>query len=655
MCGIFGMTVSENSPLSVDVVTNIINTLFKLSESRGKEAAGIAVFSDNSIAVYKEPLPASKMINTSTYKKFLKRYIKVGNDDNKTIQPPFTFIGHSRLVTDGLQGISYNNQPVVKDDVVCVHNGIIVNVKQLWNKFPQLKRKYEIDTEIIASLIRLFFNETNSLPHSLSKLFSYIYGSASIAFLLDNSPFLGLATNTGSLYLLTSTKPFNFIIFASELYIIKQLASKQSFKKLSTSFEVFQLKPMEGLLINLYNTNTVKFQLNAETFGHPAEERNDNVQYKIVDLSMEVLKKLTEIKRCTKCILPETFPFIKFNQNGECNYCEEYKKIQVKGHDALEKLVSKYRRTDGQPDCIVAFSGGRDSSYMLHYIKTILKMNPVAYTYDWGMVTDLARRNQARICGKLGIEHIIVSADIKRKRKNIQRNVKAWLKKPSLGMIPLFMAGDKQYFYYAHKLRKQLGVKLVFLGGNPLEKTNFKTGFCGVKEAGRRPYDIPLKGKLQMVLYYLKQFIINPSYINPSLIDTLFAFYSSYISKHDFVWFYQYIKWDESEIMKTLKSEYDWEVATDTDTTWRIGDGTAAFYNYIYYTVAGFTEIDTFRSNQIREGMISREEAIRLIQEENKPRYDSIREYTHLIGIDCEEALYVINSMDKLYIKNKEI
>ena len=31
-------------------------------------------------------------------------------------------------------------------------------------------------------------------------------------------------------------------------------------------------------------------------------------------------------------------------------------------------------------------------------------------------------------------------------------------------------------------------------------------------------------------------------------------------------------------------------------------DGTAGFYNYVYHTVAGFTEHDTFRSNQIREG-----------------------------------------------------
>ena len=63
-------------------------------------------------------------------------------------------------------------------------------------------------------------------------------------------------------------------------------------------------------------------------------------------------------------------------------------------------------------------------------------MNPIAVTYDWGMVTDLARRNQARICGMLGIEHVIVAADIPEKRNYIKNYVSGWLQKPHLGMVP---------------------------------------------------------------------------------------------------------------------------------------------------------------------------------------------------------------------------
>ena len=68
-------------------------------------------------------------------------------------------------------------------------------------------------------------------------------------------------------------------------------------------------------------------------------------------------------------------------------------------------------------------------------------------------------------------------------------------------------------------------------------------------------------------------------------------------------------------------------MASDTKTTWRIGDATAAFYNYIYQTLAGFTEDDDMLSNMIREGYIEREEALKRSKEYAKPRLESIKEY----------------------------
>ena len=65
--------------------------------------------------------------------------------------------------------------------------------------------------------------------------------------------------------------------------------------------------------------------------------------------------------------------------------------------------------------------------------------------------------------------------------------------------------------------------------------------------------------------------------------------------------------------------------------------------------MAGFNEYETFRSNQIREGAISRERALALLDEESVPRLQSIQEYCRTIGIDFDEAMKVINSIPKLY------
>ena len=83
-----------------------------------------------------------------------------------------------------------------------------------------------------------------------------------------------------------------------------------------------------------------------------------------------------------------------------------------------------------QDEVLVPFSGGRDSSYGLHLIIHELGLRPVTYTYDWGMVTDLGRRNVSRMSAKLGVENIIVAADITKKRDYIRRNLEAWIKHP---------------------------------------------------------------------------------------------------------------------------------------------------------------------------------------------------------------------------------
>ena len=70
------------------------------------------------------------------------------------------------------------------------------------------------------------------------------------------------------------------------------------------------------------------------------------------------------------------------------------------------------------------------------------------------------------------------------------------------------------------------------------------------------------------------------------------------------------------------------------------------FYNYIYMTARGFSEFDTFRSNQIREGMMTREEAISAVYTENRPRPQSIKWYLDTIGIDFDSAIRRINEMD---------
>lgn len=672
MCGIFGIIAKAEAGITQPLAENIIRELFILSETRGKESSGVAVRSaaDRTIHVTKDDVPASELIASKEYSTFL----------NKALEPAFSkgqqelaVIAHSRLVTNGTQEHNFNNQPCIKDGLVMVHNGIVTNVDALWAKYAgRIERKYEVDTEVLASLFRLFLNEGLSPVEAIRRVFNEMEGAASLAILINDAHQVLLATNTGSFY--TITDEAGSLVFASEAYIARTFTQQEGMRNRYADKTVEWLQPFTGKIIDLQSWSVQDFGLKDST---PGPVLKDTSAFTITDHSKGAglksapavatsnearLRKLVEfpeevmrgIRRCTRCLLPETFPYIHYDGAGVCNYCHSYqpKALLVDKRPQFEEVLKKYRRNDGKQDCIVAFSGGRDSSYGLHLLVKEFGMKPLTFTYDWGLVTDLARRNIARMTGKLGVENILVSADIKMKRRNVRLNVEAWLKSPRLGMIPLFMAGDKHFIAHVNTIRRQTGIHCDIWMENKLENTDFKAGFAGIKpNFGKERIDKQSTlAKFQMPLYYMRNFLANPGYLNASLPDTYSAFKAYYTEPREvYLLLFDYIPWNEETLDRTLKDEYNWEISPDTTSTWRIGDGTAAFYNYVYGLVAGFTEFDTFRSNQIREGMITRDEGLSHVLRENRPRFESMLWYFETIGVDMERALKVINAIPRVY------
>ena len=102
------------------------------------------------------------------------------------------------------------------------------------------------------------------------------------------------------------------------------------------------------------------------------------------------------------------------------------------------------------------------------------------------------------------------------------------LQKPHLGMVPLFMAGDKQYFQVLNDTAKKNSINLISFGASPYEFTTFKTGFAGVVDSSesRVKLDNLLQAseklsKIKLSLFYLKQVLSNSKYWNKSILDAL--------------------------------------------------------------------------------------------------------------------------------------
>jgi tRNA(Ile)-lysidine synthase TilS/MesJ len=119
------------------------------------------------------------------------------------------------------------------------------------------------------------------------------------------------------------------------------------------------------------------------------------------------------MKRCTHCILPETFPGIQLDENGLCQYCrrmpnpEQREEQRARLQTRFEELVSQVRAGDGY-HCLMSWSGGKDSTYTLWLLREQYDLRVLAFTFDNGFVSPAAFENMRAVAENLGVDHVIV-------------------------------------------------------------------------------------------------------------------------------------------------------------------------------------------------------------------------------------------------------
>ncbi|MCX6840353.1 MAG: N-acetyl sugar amidotransferase [Verrucomicrobia bacterium] len=139
----------------------------------------------------------------------------------------------------------------------------------------------------------------------------------------------------------------------------------------------------------------------------PVELPRHNVQslYKLPD----------EVKYCTRCVISNQRPRITFNEQGVCSACQfaEVKKGTIdwaKREEELQTLCDKHRRNDGRFDVVVPCSGGKDSGYVSHILKTKYGMHPLTVTWAPHWYTDIGRENLSRLIHS-GLSNVCFTPD----------------------------------------------------------------------------------------------------------------------------------------------------------------------------------------------------------------------------------------------------
>jgi Queuosine biosynthesis protein QueC len=326
--------------------------------------------------------------------------------------------------------------------------------------------------------------------------------------------------------------------------------------------------------------------------------------------------------RCSKCILPCTTPGISFNEKKECNFCEEnYPPYFPEGDESLIKLLQANIREGTSADCLVGLSGGKDSTYALLKLKEEFNMRVEAFTYIHEGSTTFSMENAKNICKKLNIKHHIVSLDKQTHLKTFIGFFEAWLKAPSPTRAAMTCVACKHLHILGLKIAEKRNIPMIVWSSTPLEVPPFVAikryaDNKKSKNASNAKSSILLLNEIVKSKGFLTTFI---KYFKTCYYGCLAVSPESVFLKKRFpgitpVLFYQYHNWDPKLIKNYIREKIDWKIPGDKE-DWHSDCLFHYFKDYMFISMMGASYYDAFLSNQIRYGLISREEALLKIEE----------------------------------------
>lgn len=355
------------------------------------------------------------------------------------------------------------------------------------------------------------------------------------------------------------------------------------------------------------------------------------------------------LKRCSRCVLPETAPNITFDKDGVCNFCHSYRKVEYEGESKLREILYSYRKDSNKYDCVVGISGGRDSSYTLLKLVKDYKLKVLAVNYENPFTDPQARINIDNAVQALNVD--VVSFKLKNNihEKTFKHNFTSWLRKPSPATIPMMCIACKLILPNVINYAKKYDVKCVVTGGNPYEYISFKRELLNVPTdenyMNLLTKSFGIKGFGGIASEVLK----NPSYCHPMCIPTMitgflygnpYSFGPRFLTpKINFIDIFHYIPWQEEEVLSRIKQELNWESPKRFSSSWRFDCTVSHLKDYMYMKTLSMTEKDDFYSKMVREGVITREDALMRIKEENKLHINEVQELLDSTGISIVSHL----------------
>ena len=334
---------------------------------------------------------------------------------------------------------------------------------------------------------------------------------------------------------------------------------------------------------------------------------------------------------CTRCIMNDHLPGIKYNDHGICNYCQTYDqfKKRIPNQTVLQKLfIKRMNAFKGKQeyDCLIGLSGGKDSSYVLHMLTNKYKLKVLTYTFDNGFLSEYAKQNITNLVEQIGVDHFFYKADWEFQKTFYQKMMKKLgipCKACSFGAygtsfrfafeknIPFVIHGRSpaQMFRELHPLSKDPTIPFIETNLTEYDREKQWETVTDVAERLMTLVD-NTDEKNNNNDNFLKGLM---TYFFPSIQDLLA---SDMIP--EFLGYFIFHEYDEEQMKKTLEKELNWK-RPDKDKTLSHADCLIHdAVEYLRVKKLGYLIIRPEISVLIRQGKITRKTALeRVTADEN--------------------------------------
>ena len=341
------------------------------------------------------------------------------------------------------------------------------------------------------------------------------------------------------------------------------------------------------------------------------------------------------LKYCSRCCLPETSEGIEFDDYGICTICrtsEEKMNINWSLREKkLRNIFNKFKSNKNY-DCLLPISGGKDSTFQSYVLKNIYGLNPLCVTHGQNWLSKKGRFNLENCLFKFDLDHLIFIPSRKIVNKVAKKSVSqigdaCWHCHIGVGSIS----------YQSSVIWK---INLVVFGEAPAD-TDARGQHKEIKEVS------PFRVIKESAIKESKKFV-DDDISEKELSHWAFPTKKELIqNKTKVIHLGQYIFWDEQKNIKFVSEKYGWQsgpVENTYKTYKSVECVMAGVHDYFNFIKRGIGRATVHSSEDVRRGLISRQEGFELAKENDIRKPHALKYYKKITGLDEKD---ILNSLRK--------